>query len=223
MLFVSQENCLIRNRTDNGSDQNLSTAPQRSLFAARRAGSYSIPRTLLHTRAVMRLARRRPSLALGLVIATGSAMTAAVVTASVAAHQIDRSASVQPLAPAPAPPAAPVAQTSRGHRFLAASLDRMNPLRGLASWYGDVWNGRKTASGETFDETKLTAAHKTLPLGTLVRVTNLTSHRTVIVKINDRGTLSPHRIIDLSSAAARELGMVEQGLAKVKLEIVGGS
>ncbi|WP_419805043.1 septal ring lytic transglycosylase RlpA family protein [Terriglobus sp.] len=95
-----------------------------------------------------------------------------------------------------------------------------NPLRGIATWYGSVLHGHKTASGETFDETELTAAHKTLPLGTLVRVTDLRSRRSVVVRINDRGTLAPGRIIDLSSAAAEQLGILRAGTASVKLEVL---
>ncbi|MBE7181075.1 MAG: septal ring lytic transglycosylase RlpA family protein [Terriglobus roseus] len=95
-----------------------------------------------------------------------------------------------------------------------------NPLRGIATWYGSVLQGHKTASGETFDDTKLTAAHRTLPLGTLVRVTDLHSRRSVVVRINDRGTLAPGRIIDLSSAAAEQLGILRAGVAKVKLEVL---
>jgi rare lipoprotein A len=174
---------------------------------------------MLHLRALLRMARRRPSIVLGLVLAVGSAVTTtAVVGTAFSGHSIFQS-SVTPLAPAPAPPAPP--KLAVVHRLLSTDLAKMNPLRGLASWYGDVWNGRTTASGETFDETKLTAAHKTLPLGTLVRVTDLRSRRTVVVKINDRGTLAPRRVIDLSSAAARELGILEEGLARVKLEVIG--
>ncbi len=112
---------------------------------------------------------------------------------------------------------APPVQTPKKHHLLNFHT---NPLRGLASWYGDVWNGRTTASGETFDDTKLTAAHKTLPLGTIVRVTDMENMKSVVVKINDRGTLAPNRVIDLSSAAAKELGILEQGLAHVKLEVL---
>ena len=219
---------MIRIHSENGSDSSIAPvlAPfaQRSLSAARRAGvtTTNLSRRLLHTRAVLRLARRRPQLALGLFIALGSAITSAAATASVVVHQVQLHTAVQPLAPAPAPPAPPQVKVKR-HPFLALGNIAINPLHGLASWYGDVWNGRKTASGETFDDTKMTAAHKTLPLGTIVRVTNLRSRRTVVVRINDRGTLRPHRVIDLSSAAARELGMVEQGLANVKLEVIGRS
>lgn len=181
-------------------------------------GFLSLSRTLFRSRAVLRLARKRHSLALGLALATGAAVSAAYATVTVVEHQVEARTRVEPLAPAPAPPAAPpVELTKKRHPLLNF---RATTFRGLASWYGDVWNGRTTASGETFDETKLTAAHKTLPLGTIVRVTDMENMKSVIVKINDRGTLAPDRVIDLSSAAAKELGIIEQGLAKVKLEIV---
>jgi rare lipoprotein A len=92
---------------------------------------------------------------------------------------------------------------------------------GLASWYGGVFNGRKTASGEQFDEYALTACHPTLPFGTIVRVVNRTNNRSVVVRINDRGDLVDEgRIIDLSYGAAQQLAMTEAGLAKVDLQIV---
>ncbi len=180
-------------------------------------GFVSFSRTLLRSRAVLRLARRRHSLALGLVLSAGAALSAATATISVISHQVEAHSRIEPLAPAPAPPAPPVELTKKQHHILGF---HGNPLRGLASWYGEMWNGKPTASGETFDDTKLTAAHKTLPLGTIVRVTDMENMKSVVVKINDRGTLRPNRIIDLSSAAAKELGMVEQGLARVKLEII---
>lgn len=91
---------------------------------------------------------------------------------------------------------------------------------GRASFYHDKFNGRKTSSGEIFSQKKLTAAHKTLPMGTYVKVTNLKNRKSVIVKVNDR--LPPHskRTIDISKAAARELHMIASGLARVSLEIV---
>jgi rare lipoprotein A len=76
-----------------------------------------------------------------------------------------------------------------------------------------------TANGEPFDRNKLTAAHRTLPLNTVVRVTNLESHKTVKIKVNDRGPFTGKRIIDLSERAARELGIVDDGVAQVKLEV----
>lgn len=89
---------------------------------------------------------------------------------------------------------------------------------GLASWYGPGFHGRRTASGEPFDQNELTAAHRRLPLGAQVRVTNLENGRSVMVEINDRGPYVRGRIIDLSHAAARRLGIVEDGLAKVRIE-----
>ena len=86
---------------------------------------------------------------------------------------------------------------------------------GLASYYADKFNGRKTANGEIFDENKLTAAHKTLPFGTIVKVTNLTNNKTVIVRINDRGPFVSGRIIDLSIAAAKKINLLEAGVVKV--------
>lgn len=91
---------------------------------------------------------------------------------------------------------------------------------GLASWYGEAFEGRPTASGELFDGQGFTACHRTLPFGTRVRVINVSSGRSVIVRINDRGTLRPDRIIDLSSAAAQDLGIIDAGVARVRLEIL---
>ena len=90
---------------------------------------------------------------------------------------------------------------------------------GLASWYGGVHQGRPTASGEIFDMRQLTAAHRTLPLGTRLRVANLENGRIVRVRVNDRGPYVTDRILDLSYGAARALDMVERGVARVRLEI----
>lgn len=89
---------------------------------------------------------------------------------------------------------------------------------GKASWYGEDFNGRQTASGETFNMNDLTCAHKTLPLGSLVRVTNLRNQKSVILRVNDRGPMVEDRIIDLSYAAANLIGM--HGIAKVRLEVI---
>ncbi len=91
---------------------------------------------------------------------------------------------------------------------------------GIASWYGADWKGRKTASGERFDPDKLTAAHRRLALGAVVEVTNLSNGRKVKVRINDRGPYIRGRIIDLSRAAARRLGIIDEGLAKVRIRLV---
>jgi hypothetical protein len=91
---------------------------------------------------------------------------------------------------------------------------------GIASWYGGRHQGRLTASGEVFDENQLTAAHRTLPLETTARVTNLENGRSVEVKVNDRGPYVSGRVIDLSARAAQELGMVQAGLAVVRIEVL---
>ena len=88
---------------------------------------------------------------------------------------------------------------------------------GKASYYADKFQGRKTANGETFRQRKRTAAHKTLPFGTKVKVTNLTNHKTVKVRINDRGPFVAGRIIDLSKKAARKLSMVDAGVTEVEI------
>lgn len=90
---------------------------------------------------------------------------------------------------------------------------------GLASYYHDRFHGRKTASGERYDKMAYTAAHKSLPLGTWVRVTT-DSGKSLAVKINDRGPFVKGRIIDLSRRAARELGMIHRGLSRVKVEVI---
>ncbi len=91
---------------------------------------------------------------------------------------------------------------------------------GKASWYGEYFEGKPTASGEPFDMNEFTAAHMTLPLGTMVRVTNLRNGRWVVVRVNDRGPVVPGRIIDLSYGAAKMLKYREKGLAPVRLDIV---
>jgi rare lipoprotein A len=91
-------------------------------------------------------------------------------------------------------------------------------IRGQASWYGPGFHGKKTASGEIFDQGRLTAAHKTLPLGTKAKVTNLENGHSVEVEINDRGPYVGDRVIDLSRAAANALGFVDSGLTLVRIE-----
>ena len=89
--------------------------------------------------------------------------------------------------------------------------------KGLASYYADSYEGKTTANGEIYRQGKITAAHKTLPFGTKVEVTNLTNNKSVVVRINDRGPFIRGRIIDLTKAAAREIDMVGAGVAKVKI------
>lgn len=92
---------------------------------------------------------------------------------------------------------------------------------GIASWYGDDFHGRYTANGEIFDMNSISAAHKTLPLPSYVRVTNLANHRSIVVRVNDRGPYAADRVIDLSVKTAQLLGFYGHGLAKVKVEYVG--
>lgn len=91
---------------------------------------------------------------------------------------------------------------------------------GFASFYGPEFQGRRTASGERYDPDDLSAAHRTLPFGTRVRVTNLKNDRSVVVTINDRGPLRRGRIVDVSRRAARELGFLRAGVARVRLEVL---
>ncbi len=109
----------------------------------------------------------------------------------------------------------PTARTAGAARGLSGTGER-----GLASWYGKEFDGLPTASGETFRPEKVSAAHRTLPLGTVVDVTNEKNGRTVRVKINDRGPFVAGRIVDLSKAAAQEIGSVGDGVVPVTLRVV---
>jgi len=91
---------------------------------------------------------------------------------------------------------------------------------GTASWYGKQFHGRQTASGDTYDMFQFTAAHRTLPLGTIVKVTNLRNGKWVIVKVNDRGPYVGHRLVDLSYGAAQMLAFRQRGIEKVRLEVI---
>ena len=104
-----------------------------------------------------------------------------------------------------------------------ASRIEGSALSGQASWYGHPYHGRRTSSGEIYDMNKLTAAHRTLPLGTRVLVTNLDNGRTVEVRINDRGPFRKNRVLDLSYAAAQRLGAVGEGVIPVTLKILPSS
>lgn len=95
---------------------------------------------------------------------------------------------------------------------------KVHALEGIASWYGPRF--KKTASGERYDPESMTGAHRTLPFGTLVRVTRVSSQKSVVVRINNRGPYTRGRVIDLSRAAARELRMMGSGITKVRLEVL---
>jgi len=93
--------------------------------------------------------------------------------------------------------------------------------KGIASWYGPNFHGKRTSSGETYDMHGMTAAHKTLPIPAMVKVTNLETGKQIIVRVNDRGPFHTGRIIDLSKAAAKKLGVIAKGTARVKVEAIG--
>ena len=105
--------------------------------------------------------------------------------------------------------------------FSFTSTQAQEEEYGMASYYGDEFDGGATASGEAYDKNKLTAAHKTLPMGSRVRVTRLDNKKSVVVRINDRGPYLKGRIIDLSGRAATSLDMIADGTAEVKLEVLG--
>ena len=90
----------------------------------------------------------------------------------------------------------------------------------MASWYGQEFSGRRTASGAAFDPRGFTAAHRTLPLGTMIRVTNPRTGASVLVTVTDRGPFRSHRELDLSKAAAREVGILSRGVASVQIEVL---
>ncbi len=123
------------------------------------------------------------------------------------------------------PPAKTVSSSVATSSLLAAPVPKLatpmtgqsHTLNGIASYY---WQDQKTSTGETFDKMAMTAAHKTLPFGTRVRVTNLENGRSVVVRINDRGPFKAGRVIDLSYAAADVIDMRAKGLASVKIDIV---
>jgi rare lipoprotein A len=115
------------------------------------------------------------------------------------------------LSPAPAPaPAAKPAAKARHHWYQF----------GVASWYGRFFQGKATASGQPYNEYAMTCAHRSLPLGSVLRVTNLRNHKSVVVLVNDRGPMPQNRVIDLSYAAASSLGFSERGIAPVKVELL---
>jgi rare lipoprotein A len=110
----------------------------------------------------------------------------------------------------------------KGRRYYILPTANGFRERGVASWYGEPFHGRKTASGEVYDMYKISAAHKNLPLQTWVEVRNLDNNQRLTVRINDRGPFVPGRIIDLSKAAAEELGILRPGLAKVHIRAITG-
>jgi rare lipoprotein A len=109
-------------------------------------------------------------------------------------------------------------QKSHFYSPYEGKLDRAYKLVGIASWYGHPFHGRRTASGERYDMNKLTCAHKTLPFGAMLKVTNLSNQKSVIVKVNDRGPFIRGREIDLSREAAKQLAFKGAGITRVEIE-----
>lgn len=107
-----------------------------------------------------------------------------------------------------------------GKRYQVKDTHLGYRAEGVASWYGTKFHGRRTSSGQPYDMFAMTAAHRSLPLPTYAKVTNLENRRSIIVKINDRGPFHDNRIIDLSYAAAHRLGMLDRGTAKVRVEAI---
>ena len=108
-----------------------------------------------------------------------------------------------------------------GKKYYPTTTKVGNTYRGIASWYGPKFHAKKTSNGETYDMFAFTAASKTLPMNTVVRVENLENGKTTTVRINDRGPFVEGRIIDLSNVAAREIDMVKKGTAKIELTVLG--
>lgn len=141
----------------------------------------------------------------GLFVRIASACLAALLAASCAAKAApDKAALLAVPTPSPQPEPGKVYHET-----------------GIASWYGRDFHGRKTASGEIFDMYGISAAHRTLPLGTVIRVTNLENFKGIKVRVNDRGPYAKNRVLDLSYGAAKELGFLAQGTVRVKIESIG--
>lgn len=159
------------------------------------------------------------------------------VAENVAPKQVAATTQQAQAAPPPQSQAEPEPQRAQSKPVIAETVPEARPQttppapaqpanvtavqRGKASYYGAKFHGRKTASGERFDQNKLTCAHGSLPFGCRLRVTNLRNNKSVEVKVNDRGAFHKHnRIIDLSKAAAKKIGMIRSGTADVKIEVL---
>lgn len=167
---------------------------------------------------------RRSVQALALVGLLGLAPLAASTAAGPdPAAGLDTATSVAVIEMVPVPPTAEVTLGETAEQAPPPSAPQETVLgQGSASYYAAKFNGRRTASGERFDNAAMTAAHRTLPFGSRVRVTNPANGRSVVVRINDRGPFTRGRVIDVSRAAAEELGMVARGHANVELALIDG-
>jgi rare lipoprotein A len=147
-----------------------------------------------------------PAMCLGLLLSQGCAMLQRPSDTPAPSETTTQPVPKQPEAAKP-----PIKQTP--------AVQAKLPQTGEASWYGAQHQGKRTANGEIFDQGLLTAAHRTLPFGSKIKVTNLANGKSVEVKINDRGPFAEDRIIDLSQAAAKALEMLQSGKATVRLEL----
>ena len=144
-----------------------------------------------------------------LTVALFAAQGCALTSPSPVSSAIETISPQQPLGP----------QTKGAEASVVKPAVTLKPVNfGQASWYGPGFTGKKTASGEIFDDRKFTAAHKTLPLGSAAKVTNLSNGKSVKVAINDRGPYAGNRIIDLSRAAAHAIGMIDDGVVQVRID-----
>jgi rare lipoprotein A len=160
-------------------------------------------------------ANRKDPLQFWLLVGVSSiALAGVVLTVPVRTVQAD---AVLSRPAATAPPAAPVLSPTP---VVKAQSTPAKMMHGFASWYGGVFNGRQTASGEVFNMNELTACHPTLPFGTRVKVMNTRNHKSVVVRITDRGLLYGRRVIDLSYAAAEKIGMTEVGVVPVTIQVL---
>jgi rare lipoprotein A len=164
---------------------------------------------------IPRSAGPRPPRVLAALVAAAALLHMSSASASSASDVVDSQTLAEPAIPAEVvttPPDADLADPDPAERLLG---------EGMASYYGAELAGHRTASGERFDPRELTAAHRTLPFGSKVRVTNPANGRSVVVRINDRGPFARGRLIDLSRSAAERIGLVARGHGEVELALLG--
>ena len=147
-------------------------------------------------------------------------MAAAFLFATVAAAQDPAPVPVKKAVPALRKALDQPEESALAAKRQASKRQKAKPQVGVASWYGGSFHGRSTASGEQYDMHQLTAAHPTLPLGTMIKVTNLRNGKFVVLRVNDRGPYVENRIVDVSYSAAKLLQFSENGIARVRIETV---
>lgn len=158
--------------------------------------------------------------ALALLLASTLGAAPGQKTSDSRAKETPHSPTVKTVAVSIDKPGTPAAKSAKGLQAVPKKSEAKPYQVGNASWYGELFQGKETASGETYDMYRYTAAHMQLPLGTWVKVTNLKNNKFVVVRINDRGPVTPGRIIDLSYSAAKQLKMAGRGVAKVRVDVL---